>query len=84
MSSEVTRVSAAVRKLLSTADDNKKIIESLENRVKDARDEVRQLRQILGEHRIDIDDIQMKIAVIPEMKDHIHVISNWMDILYWC
>lgn len=70
---EVTNISAAVRKLLNTADDNRKIIQAVEDKVIANKDEITKIRQTLADYRKEFDEIQQQISVIPDMRDHIHV-----------
>lgn len=73
MKSEMTNVSSAVRKLIATADDNKKIIANVLEKVQENKLAMDTIHKTLMEYKIDITDIQGRIECLPEMKEHIQV-----------
>ncbi len=73
MQSEVINVSKAVRKLIGTADENKKVIQDLQNRVEENKVAMSHIDEKLVGFRVDIDDIKTRIEILPEMRENIHV-----------
>jgi hypothetical protein len=71
LKSEVNNVSTAVRKLITTADDNKKIIADVLTKVEANKTTMNTIHKTLLEYKIDISEIQGKIECLPEMKDGI-------------
>lgn len=66
-------VAGAVRKLISTADDNKKVIDDVLAKVHENKLAMKAIDDNLRDFRIDIDDIKARIECLPEMKEQIHV-----------
>ena len=73
LKTEMTNVSSAVRKLIATADDNKKIIANVLEKVEANKTAMDTIHKTLLEYKIDIADIQGRIECLPEMKEHIQV-----------
>lgn len=71
LKSEMTNVSKAVRKLINTADDNKKIIDHVLEKVEENKKSMNEIHKTLLEYKIDIADIQGRIECLPEMKERI-------------
>lgn len=73
LKTEMTNVSSAVRKLIATADDNKKIIANVLEKVETNKKAMDTIHNTLLEYKIDIVDIQGRIECLPEMKENIQV-----------
>ena len=73
LKSEMTNVSTAVRKLIASADDNKRIVNEVLAKVAENKESMDVIHKTLLEYKIDIDSIKESISCLPEMKDNIQV-----------